>query len=146
MTTIPALATIPVTDDGALTQRWADLLTPGPVGGRTLWLAWLRPDGTMLPVLIPIEGIPEQPRWDSLHGVADLHAQVAGLDGVDPEELHLTTALARPGSIGTGVDEADHEWRQVVEEMGESLELGCSFHLFDGRSTVQLLPRSYWPR
>jgi hypothetical protein len=36
MPTLPALAAIPVTYDNALTQRWADLLTPGPVGTQTL--------------------------------------------------------------------------------------------------------------
>jgi hypothetical protein len=143
MTTDPTLATTPVTDDGALTQRWADLLTPGPVGTRTLWLAWLRPDGTMPPVLIPIEGVPEQPQWDSLRSVFLLHAEVAGLDGVDPDDLHLTMALARPGPASA--TEADYEWCEVVEELGESRELRCSFHVFDGRSTVQLRPRSYWP-
>jgi hypothetical protein len=142
MTTLPTLATIPLTDDDQLTQRWADLLTPGPVGARTLWLAWLRLDGTMPPVLVPIEDMPERATAAGLRGVPELHAAVAGLDGVDPDELHLTMALERPGPVG---DEIDEEWSEVVEhEVAPVLEQGCSFHVFDGRSALQLLPRPYW--
>jgi hypothetical protein len=147
MTTLPALAAIPVTDDDALTQRWADLLPPGPVGARTLWLAWLRPDGTMLPVLVPIERMPERARSKDLRNLVDLHAEVAGLQGVDPDELHLTMTLERPGRISSGFDDADDEWCEVVdEEVAQWLEQGCTFHVFDGRSALQLLPREQWPR
>src|SRR3712207_6361870 len=107
MTTLPTLTTIPLTDDHQLTQRWADLLAPGAVGTRTLWLAWLRPDGTMLPVLVPIEDMPERATAAGLRGVPELHAAVAGLDGVDPDELHLTMALERPGPFNPDGDEVD---------------------------------------
>ena len=54
MTSSPPLSTTPITDDGQLTQRWADLLLdPGPAQSPTLWLGWVRPDGTMLPLLVP---------------------------------------------------------------------------------------------
>ena len=147
MTTLPALATIPVTDDDRLTQRWAELLTPGPVGARTLWLAWLRPDGTMPPVLVPIEGMPERATGDGLRNLVELHAEVAGLEGVDPDDLHLTMTLERPGPVNPDGDPFDDEWSEVVQdEVASWLEQGCSFHVFDGRSVVQLLPRPYWPR
>jgi hypothetical protein len=147
MTTIPALAAVPVTDDATLTQQWADLLTPGPVGAGTLWVAWLRPDGTMLPVIVPIENVPSRATLTVLGNLVELHLQVAERHGMDPDELHLTMTLERPGDIGAGFHDSDDEWLEVIDgELAESLEQRCSFHVFDGRSVLPLLPRSQWPQ
>lgn len=146
MTTSPPLTTTPITDDGQLTQRWADLLLdPGPGQSPTLWLGWVRPDGTMLPLLVPVGELPRRPGWRSLQGVRTVHAEVARLHRVDPDDLHLTLALERPGPAGPTDD--DLEWSEAVEEqLAEALEAGCSFHVVDAHRVVQLLPRSWWPR
>ena len=146
MTTIPALTAIPVTDNRALTRRWTDLLTLSRVGTRTLWLAWLRPDGTMPPLLVPIDGMPERATAAGLRNLVGLLAEVAGLEDIDPDALHLTMTLERPSPISSDGGETDDEWCDVVEDdVASRLEQGCSFHVFDGRSAVQLLPRPHWP-
>jgi hypothetical protein len=76
-----------------------------------------------------------------------LHAEVAGLEGVDPDELRLTMTLERPGPVNPDGDPVDEEWSEVVEdEVASRLQQECSFHVFDGRSALQPLARPYWPR
>lgn len=147
MTTTRPAPTLPVTDDGQLTQRWADLLPPGPSQDRTLWLAWLRPDGTMVPTLVPVEELPELPSSSIASGILTLHDVIADAERVDPDDLHLTVALQRPGPLGDDLTEADEEWYDVLDEaVVPVLELGCSFHVYDGRSVRQLRARLHWPR
>jgi hypothetical protein len=147
MTTAYPAPTIPVTDDGELTQRWADLLTPGRPSGRTLWLAWLRPDGTMVPTLVPIEDLPERGTPTIVSGLLALHDAVAESERCDPDDLHLTLTLERPGQLGEDPTETDEEWFDLLEEaVTPMLDQGCSFHVFDGRSVQQLLPRPLWPQ
>jgi Arc/MetJ-type ribon-helix-helix transcriptional regulator len=54
--------------------------------------------------------------------------------------------LERPSPISSDGGETDDEWCDVVEDdVASRLEQGCSFHVFDGRSAVQLLPRRTGP-
>jgi hypothetical protein len=144
MTTSRPHPTIPVTDDGELTRRWADLLTPGSAGARTLWLAWLRPDGTMVPTVVPIEQLPARGTPAIASGVLDLHDVIAQMERCDPDDLHLTLALERPGPLTSELSDTDEDWGDLVDEyVAERLDQGCSFHVFDGRTVRQLIPR--WP-
>ena len=147
MTTAPPAPTIPVTDDGELTQRWADLLTPGQPQDATLWLAWLRPDGTMVPTLIPIDELAEHDTSAFGSGLLTLHDAIAIAERCDRDALHLTLTLERPGPLGEDPSEMDEEWCTLLEEtVTPRLDQGCSFHVFDGRSVQQLVPRRFWPR
>jgi hypothetical protein len=147
MTTAYPAPTIPVTDDGELTQRWADLLTPGRPSGRTLWLAWLRSDGTMVPTLVPIDELPERGTLTIVSGLLALHDAVAESERCDPDELHLTLTLERPGQLGEDPTETDEEWLDLLDGgVTPMLDQGCSFHVFDGRSVQQLISRPLWPQ
>jgi hypothetical protein len=142
MTTTRPLPTVPVTDDGELTQRWADLLTPGAAGARTLWLAWLRADGTMVPTLVPVAELPARGTPAIASGVLDLHDVIAQMEGCDAGDLHLTVALERPGLLGPDMSETDEDWCDLLDEcVATRLDRGCSFHVFDGRTVRQLIPR-----
>jgi hypothetical protein len=146
MTTAYPAPTIPVTDDGELTQRWADLLTPGRPSSRTLWLAWLRLDGTMVPTLVPIDGLPDHGTPTIVSGLLALHDAIAESEGCGSDDLHLTLTLERPGQLAEDPTEADEEWFDLVDDaVAPMLDQGCSFHVFDGRSVQQLLPRRFWP-
>ena len=147
MTTAHPAPTLPVTDDGELTQRWADLLTPGRPQDATLWLAWLRPDGTMVPTLIPIDELAEHDTSALGSGLLTLHDAIAIAERCDRDDLHLTLALERPGPLGEDPSEMDEEWCELLEEtVTPRLDQGCSFHVFDGRSVRQLMPRRFWPQ
>jgi hypothetical protein len=147
MTTTPSPATIRVTDNRQLSRLWSELLGTGPASTRTLWLAWLRPDGTVIPTLVPVEQLPEAPMPAGLRGVAELHASIAEQEHLEPDQLHLTIALERRGRNSAALAELDDEWCEAVEgDLVPSLEQCCSFHVFDGRSVVQLIPRASWSR
>ena len=81
MTTTPPLADVPIRSADELTRRWTLLLAPPVFGARSLWLSWLGSDGRMLPVVIPIDDLPELPDAGLLMGLRQVH------DGVT--EAHL---------------------------------------------------------
>jgi hypothetical protein len=136
---------IPVTSDAELTARWRDLLhLDGPPSQRRLFLAWLRPDGTMVPVLIPVEELPLEPDRLAIGNLADVHRAVAESEHVDDAQLHLALCLERPGPPTPTPD--DEAWCAAIESIVRERDgLDCSVHVGDGRTAVPLLPRPAWP-
>lgn len=136
---------VPVTDDAGLTARWRGLLDlGGPPSRRSLYLAWLRRDGTMAPLLIPVEDLPVEPDRVALGHLVEMHSAVAEAEGVEPADLHLALCLERRGPAGPGPD--DHAWATAVETILRGRDgMDCSLHVADGRDCVPMLPRAAWP-
>ncbi|MGY1741144.1 MULTISPECIES: hypothetical protein [unclassified Blastococcus] len=128
-----------------LTERWAALLQlDGPPVRRSLWLTWLRGDGTMVPLLMPIEEVPLEPDRVVLGNLALVHEAVAESEDVDPGGLHLAMLLERRGPAGLSPD--DHAWSSAVEAVvRDRAGLDCSLHVGNGRVAVPVLPRLQWP-
>ena len=59
--TKPPAADVPIRSAEELTRRWTALLDPPVFGARSLWLTWLRGDGLLLPVVVPVDDIPGVP-------------------------------------------------------------------------------------
>lgn len=137
--------TVPVASDSELTERWCALLQlDGPPASCTLFLAWLRPDGTMVPLLMPVEEVPIEPDRAALANLSAAHAAVAESEDVDPGELHLALLLERHGPAGLSPD--DHAWCSAIEAMlRDRAGLDCSMHIGNGRTAVPVLPRRSWP-
>lgn len=137
--------TVPVTSDVELTERWRALLQlDGPPSRRTLFLAWLRRDGSMVPLLLPIEDVPLEPDRAVLGNLVSVHVTVAESEGVEPGELHLALLLERHGPAGLSPD--DHAWCSAVEALlGDRAGLDCSMHVGNGRTAVPVLLRRSWP-
>ncbi|MBJ7453632.1 MAG: hypothetical protein JHC71_16345 [Blastococcus sp.] len=137
--------TVPVTDDVELTERWRALLQlDGPPSRRRLFLAWLRRDGTMVPLLMPVDDVPLEPDRLSLGNLAAVHATVAETEDVDPGDLHLALLLERHGPAGLSPD--DHAWCSAVEALlRDRAGLDCSMHIGNGRTAVPVLQRRSWP-
>lgn len=133
------------TTDAELTERWRALLQlDGPPVRRSLWLTWLRRDGTMVPLLVPIDDVPLEPDRVVLGNLALMHDTVAEEEGVDPGELHLALLLERRGPAGLSPD--DHAWCSAVEAVLRGRAgLDCSMHVGNGRAAVPVLPRRRWP-
>ncbi|MGY1746737.1 hypothetical protein [Blastococcus sp. SYSU D00695] len=133
------------TSDRELTERWRALLQlDGPPSRRSLWLTWLRPDGTMVPLLMPIDDVPIEPDREVLAHLAVAHETVADGEDVDPGELHLAMLLERPGPAGLSPD--DHAWSSAVEAvLRDRAGLDCSLHVGNGRTAVCVVPRRAWP-
>jgi hypothetical protein len=144
MTTRPHPST-PVLSDAELTERWRALLQlGGPPSRRSLFLAWLRADGTMVPLLIPVDDVPLEPDRVALANLVELHTTVAESDGAEPRELHLAMLLERDGPVGLSPD--DHAWCSAIEAVVRDRHgIDCSVHVGNGRTAVPVLPRRAWP-
>jgi hypothetical protein len=142
MTTRPH-PSIPVTSDTELTERWRTLLhLDGPPSQRRLFLAWLRTDGTMIPLLIPVEEFPEEPDREVIGKLVDLHAAVVDAEGVGRTDLHLAMCLERPGPANPD----DDAWCAAIASIVRDRDgLDCSLHVGDGRTAVPVFHRSAWP-
>src|SRR3954462_7118931 len=136
---------MPVSNDTELTERWHALLQlDGPPSRRSLFLTWLRPDGTMVPLLIPVDDVPLEPDRAALANLVELHTSVAESEDVGPDDLHLAMLLERRGPAGLSPD--DHAWSSAIEAIvRDGSCIDCSLHVGNGRTAVPVLPRRAWP-
>ncbi len=139
--TTPHLADVPVTTQLELRRRWAAVLEPPVFAARSMWVMWLRPDGSTLPTLVPVDELPRRPdprTTDQLVDVArtvgDEHAGAGG---------HVALALCRPGHpICTASDQA---WADDLERATRAVGLGSwSLHLAAGGEVLPLVAPP-WP-
>jgi hypothetical protein len=89
---------------------------------RTLWLLFLSSDGVLLPVVVPIDGVPERPDLQLVGNmcfvIADVLAhQVPGGTAV--------VVLTRPGS--ETVDDSDRYWFRTINSAAR--ERGASIRM-----------------
>ena len=143
--TKPPLADVPIRSAADLTSRWATVLDPPIFGARSLWLMWMGADGLMLPIIVPVDDVPEQ--FD--------HRMTSGLlhlsDVVTEEHLagegHLAMALCRPGRPEATED--DYEWAEDLRsDIDDQLDGTWSLHLAAGGEISSLVdpPSWMWPR
>jgi hypothetical protein len=142
--TKPPLADVPIRSAADLTNRWARLLEPPIFGARSLWLAWIGNDGLMLPVVVPIDDLPELSDYRLLVGLRELHGAIteSHLDG----KAHLAMALCRPGSPEE--TNMDYEWAHDFRGLFEEVHTGStwSLHLAAGGrvSEIAAAPPQIW--
>ena len=140
--TTPPLADVPVTTQRALRQRWADVLAPPVFSARSLWIMWLRPDGSALPTLVPIDELPRRFDAAAARGLVDLAATISeehsGGNG------HVAFALCRPGHPASTA--GDQEWAAGLHRAAARAGLrSWSLHLAAGGAVVSLVEPP-WPR
>ena len=134
--TTPPLAGIPIRSAQELTDHWTALLHPPVFGARALWLTWLADDGWTLPVVIPVDDLPERPDNALLFGLLGVH------DAISDEHLdgggHLAMALCRPGR--PDITEDDDEWIEALSEvLDDRLDGRWSLHLAAGGRVIPLV-------
>lgn len=127
---------VPIRTAEELTAHWGALLEPPVFGKRELWLIWLRHDGTMLPLVVPVDGVPRLPDNRTLFGLLSLHETVA------EEQLrdggHLAMALCRPGR--PEITDDDDAWVDLFCELfDDRLDGSWSLHLAAGGRVVPLI-------
>jgi hypothetical protein len=109
---IPELAETPVRSAAELTRRWMQLLDPPTFAARSLWVTWLGPDGRQLPIVMPVDELPDRPSSATLSGLLQLS------DAVLTEHLggrgHLAMALCRPGRPTPAHD--DLAWAAAIRD------------------------------
>jgi hypothetical protein len=94
----------PVHDDADLLALWRRLMGPGGFGRRSLWTVWLDEHGMRLPVIVPIDDLPNQP--DQL--LVDNFVGVIGGVLRSTEARTVAVLLLRPGPSAKSAD--DRAW------------------------------------
>ena len=91
---------------------------------RSLWVMFVDPGGVQLPVLVPIDGVPESPEPGDARAVCHLIAQV--LSDAAPGGSAVIS-LTRPGT--RHVSESDQDWTSTLcaaaADEGTTLRMVC---------------------
>jgi len=110
MTTTSSPLDRTIRTDADLAGLWHALMGPDGFARRSLWLVMLDDTGRPLPVVVPIDDIPERPDQDLRHGLAQTVRHLETLD-----DVHSVAALlSRPGPLA--MTEADREWARALQQ------------------------------
>jgi hypothetical protein len=132
--TKPPLADVPVRSAEELTARWKVLLDPPVFGARSLWLVWLD-DGLQLPVVIPVDDVPNVPDRLMLTNLAHVCESVA--ESHVAGACHVAMALCRPGHPTVTRD--DDAWVEGLREAFSAADSTWSLHLAAGGKVLPLV-------
>jgi hypothetical protein len=140
--TTPPLAGAPVTTRRGLRRHWAAVLEPPVFAARSMWIMWLRADGSTLPTLVPIDELPRQFDAVATSGLVELALTISEEHGGG--QGHVAFALCRPGHpICTG---GDQEWADGLQRAATRAGLhSWSLHLAAGGAVVPVV-HPPWPR
>lgn len=89
---------------------------------RTLWLLFVSSEGVPLPVVIPIDGVPEWPDPQSVGNICFITADVLAHQAPGGTAV---VVLARPGS--ETVDDTDRHWFRTIH--GAARDYGASIRM-----------------
>jgi hypothetical protein len=114
----------PLVTDADVLRRVDRLLDADSRRERSVWLMFLSADGTQLPVVVPIDDVPERPAAQLVgnlcHVIADVLADAA------PDGSAVLT-LTRPGSEAVG--DTDRRWFRALHgaarEEGVTVRMMC---------------------
>jgi hypothetical protein len=114
----------PLVTDQDVVCRVDRLLDPDSWRRRSVWLMFLSGDGTQLPVVVPIDDVPERPDLELVGNLCHMIADV--LAGAAPEGSAVVT-LTRPGS--ETADDTDRYWFRslygAARQQGASIRMMC---------------------
>ena len=134
--TTPPLAGIPIRSAEELTGHWNGLLEHPTFKARALWLMWLDDDYRPLPMVIPVEDVPELPSHALLSGLLSVHDAICAQQLSGPG--HLAMALCRPGR--PDITDDDDSWVDALSEvLDDQLDCSWSLHLAAGGTVTPLV-------
>lgn len=115
---------VPLRTDEDVLRRIDLLIDQDARQERSIWLLFVAASGVQLPVVVPIDGVPERPDLTSARSLCWIIAQ-ALRDNVPGG--HAVVVLTRPGAATAGA--ADREWattlHRAARDRGASLRLVC---------------------
>jgi hypothetical protein len=114
--------TAPLSTDQDVLRRVDWLVDQHSRRNRTLWLLFLSSDGVLLPVVVPIDGVPKRPDPQIVGNICFVIADVLAHQA--PEGAAVVV-LTRPGS--ETVDDTDRYWFRTIR--GAALEHGASIRM-----------------
>ncbi len=135
----------PVRTDADLLVRWRQLMGPWGFGRRSLWLVWFDQDGHQLPVITPVDDIPEMPDETFVANLMYIVDQVARVDE-DAPATTVAMALSRPGT--SRLTDGDRCWARSLRRGADEAAITLwPLHLATRGSVRQLrLDDVGWPR
>jgi hypothetical protein len=114
----------PLRTDQDLLRRIDHLLDQDSRRLRSLWLLFLDGDGVQLPVVVPIDDVPERPDPPLVGNLCDMIGHITG-DAAAAGSAVI--ALTRPG--GGTVNDSDRYWfrtlRASASERGVAIRMIC---------------------
>lgn len=127
----------PVRSQADLHRFWRALMGPLGFGRRTLWLVFVATDGTVEPMVAPIDDIPEHPEEDLVGNLFWICAQV--MDAELPPGTRVALLLSRPGSAQ--VSEGDRAWARALLAGARRAVVACEpVHLATDEGLVVIAP------
>jgi len=103
---IPALA--PVRTDADLLRHWRALMSAGGFTQRSLWTIWFDERGDSLPIIVPIDDVPERPDDQLVDNLISTLGQI-----IDESEASTAAVLlSRPGDPRKGA--GDLVWARAL--------------------------------
>lgn len=143
---IPPLTAVddapPVRSEADLLVRWRQLMGPWGFGGRSLWVLWFDEVGRQLPIVVPIDDIPDAPDDRFVDNLMYIVGRVLrghdedGGDGRPPDDADdadgahddhdspdvdgtpaVAMTLSRPGS--SRLTDSDRAWARAVRAGAE---------------------------
>jgi len=114
--------TVPLSTDQDVLRCVDRLVDQHSRRNRTLWLLFVSSDGVPLPVVIPIDGVPERPDPQSVGNICFVIADVLAHHAPGGTAV---VVLTRPGS--ETVDDTDRYWFRTIHaaarERGASIRM-----------------------
>lgn len=114
----------PLDTDGDVLYRISCLLDQDSRDRRSLWLLFLSGEGVQLPILVPVDAVPDRPDPRFVGNLCSVIAEV--LDDAVPGGSAVVT-LTRPGDEAVG--DSDRSWFHALygaaREHGASLRMLC---------------------
>ena len=102
----------PVHSDDELLDRWRLLMGQEGFAQRSIWLAWFDEHGKQLPLVTPVDDVPQHPDGELLDGFGEVVSTVVREHA---PEGSVAITICRPGS--SVVDDDDRAWGRALLEM-----------------------------
>lgn len=97
-----------IRSDADLTRLWRDMMGPGGFAVRSLWHVFFGADAGMLPLVLPIDDLPNRPDDLLLTNLGHVMQEVMA----DSDAATLAVLLSRPGPAGMTAD--DRAWARAL--------------------------------
>ncbi|HEY2984641.1 MAG TPA: hypothetical protein VGJ38_10840 [Jatrophihabitantaceae bacterium] len=94
--------------DADLPHHWRALVGSGGFARRSLWATWFDENGASLPIVVPIDDVPELPDDQLIDNVMRVLAEIID----ESEATSAAVLLSWPGAGGKGAD--DLVWARTL--------------------------------
>jgi hypothetical protein len=136
---------VPLRTDEDVLRRIDLLIDQDARQERSIWLLFVSATGVQLPVVVPIDGVPERPDLTSARTLCWVIAEA--LRNNVPGG-HAVVVLTRPGA--GSVDETDLDWATTLHraagDRGASIRMVCLATPFGVCRLSATAPGEQWPR